>query len=186
MIAANKIKAGMILSVEGQLLRVLSSDYHSSGKMVTAVNTKLKNVKTGSLVEKHFKPDEKIEEVHLDRADHEFLYSDGGDYIFMHPETFEQVSLPGVMLGAARAYLKPNEKVPLLFLNDQPVGAVLPESVEIKVSLTSPPLQQDNSTMKSATLENGIETLVPQFIKTGDRIRIDVQTSKYLERVKEN
>src|SRR5574341_1341498 len=185
MISANKIKTGTILSIDGQLVRVISSDYHSSGKMVTSVNTKMKNIKTGVLIEKHFKPDEKLDEVHLERRDYEFLYVDGKDFYFMNPENFEQVSLSQDVLGPGSTFLKPNSNVPLLFFEDRPMGALLPESVELKVTLAAPPLQQDNSTMKSAILEDGREILVPQFIKVGDTVRIDIQTNKYLERIKE-
>jgi elongation factor P len=183
MISANKIKTGMILSIDGQLVRVISSDYHSSGKMVTPVNTKMKNMKTGALIEKHFKPDEKLEEIHLERRDYEFLYVDGKDYYFMHPETFEQVSLTQEVLGPGSAFLKPNSNVPLFFFEDKPVSAMISESVGLKVTLTAPPQQQE--TMKSAVLEDGSEILVPQFIKVGDIVKIDIQTNKYLERIKE-
>ena len=183
MISANKIKAGIILSIDGRMVRVISSDYHSSGKMVTAVNTKLKNIKTGTLIEKHFKPDEKLEEIHLERRDYEFLYVDGKDFYFMNPENFDQVNLSEEVLGPGSSFLKPNSNVPLLFFEDKPVGAMIPESAELKVTLAAPPLQQ--TTMKSAVLENGREILVPQFIKVGDIVKIDIQTNKYLERIKE-
>lgn len=186
MLAASKLKAGMTISVDQHFYRVLSSDYHSSGKMVTSVCARLKDIKTGAFAEKHFKPDEKIEEIHLDRKDFEFLYNDGDDFFFMNPDTFDQISLHQNLLGPGTKFLKANTKVPLFFFQDQPVGASLPETVQLKVALTSPALQQDNSTMKTAVLEGGIEVLVPQFIKTNDIVKIDINTNKYLERVKED
>lgn len=183
MVPATKIKVGMIFLLDGQLLRVVSSEYHSSGKTSTAVTTKLKNMKTGAWVEKHFKQDEKLEEIQMDRRDYEFLYDDGAEYFFMHPETYEQVSLSKDILGPGAAYIKPNSKVPIYFYEEKPVSAQLPEAVELKVTLTAPPQQQE--TMKTAVLENGIEILVPQFVKTSDIVRIDIQTNKYLERIKE-
>lgn len=186
MLPASKLKTGMTISIDQHFFRVLSSDYHSSGKMVTSVCARLKDIKTGAFAEKHFKPDEKIEEIHLDRKDFEFLYNDGDEFYFMNPESFDQISLSQELLGSGTKFLKPNTKVPLFFFEDKPVGAMLPETVNLKVTLTSPALQQDNSTMKVAVLEGGLEVLVPQFIKINDVVKIDINSNKYQERIKED
>lgn len=133
MIAASKVKAGIILFIDGQLMRVLSSYSSDLEKRTTAsINTKLRNISTGALVNKHFEKDEKLEEIHLKKREFEFLYADGHNFYFMNPESFEQVHLSKKTLGPASSFLKVNEKVPLLFFKDKPVGAHFSNTVKSK------------------------------------------------------
>jgi elongation factor P len=140
---------------------------------------------TGTLWKRRFRPDEKLETVALDRLSLQFLYQDGEEFFFMNPDNFEQLSVPKQVIGAVEQFLQPEMQVPVEFFEGTPVHVVFPPSVELTVSITAEPVhnQQDN-VMKSATLENGMEILVPQFIRPGESIRVEVETGKYLERVR--
>jgi elongation factor P len=186
MIIASGLKEGVVLRVDGELYKVLSSEYHAGGgKLGGVTHAKLKNLLTGTLWERRFRPDEKLENVTLDRLPLQFLYRDGEEFFFMNPDSFEQLAVPKQVIGAVDKFLQPEMQVFVEFFEGNPVHIVFPSSVELKVSTTAQPVhnQQDN-VMKSATLENGMEILVPQFIKPGESLRVEVETGKYLERVR--
>ncbi len=186
MILGGDLKGGVVLRHEGQLFKVLSAEYHAGGgKMGGVVHTKLKNVLTGTFWEHRFRPDEKLEDVALDRNTMEFLYQDGDDFIFMDPKSFEQMSVPKHVIGPVEKFLKSEMQIPVEFFEGRPVSIVFPQSVELKVATTSQPVHnQQENVMKTAVLENGMEVLVPQFIRPGEDVRIDVETGKYLERAR--
>lgn len=186
MILAGDLKTGVVLRIEGELFKVLSADYHAGGgKMGGVTHAKLQNVFTGTPWERRFRPDEKLETVELDRVTLEFIYQQGDDFFFMNPETFEQLPVSKHIIGAVEKFLQPEMQLPVEFFEGKPVNLVFPSAVELKVSTTAQPIhtQQDN-TLKPATLENGMEILVPQFVKPGESVRVDVQTGKYIERVR--
>lgn len=186
MITAGDIREGMTLKINGDLYRVIDATLHvGGGKMGTTVVVKMRHMATGHVREQRFAPAEKVEDVPLEKRTMEYLYTDGEAFYFMNPETFEQVSLPKEAIGHLEKFLQPNMQIPLEFYGDQPVNVLFPEVVELKVVSTPAGLhERDITTPKPATLENGMEVLVPQFIKEGDVVRIDVATGKYLERVK--
>jgi elongation factor P len=186
MIAASEVRAGATLKINGELYRVIDATLHvGGGKMGTTVVVKMRQMATGHVREHRFDPTEKVEDAPLDRQTMEYLYTDGDAFYFMSPETFEQVSLPKEIIGHLEKFLRPNMQIPLEFYEGNPVNILFPEAVELKV-VTTPPgkHEHDMTTPKPATLENGMEVLVPQFIKEGDLVRVDVATGKYLERVK--
>lgn len=186
MILGGELKEAIVLRLEGNLFKVLSAEYHAGGgKMGGVVHARLRNVVTGTLWEHRFRPDEKIDTVELDRLNLEFLYQDGDDFIFMNPENFEQLPVSKHVIGPAERFLKPEMQIPVEFFEGRPVNLIFPSSVELQVTTTAQPVhsQQDN-VLKSATLENGMEILVPQFIKSGEFIRVETETGKYLERVR--
>ena len=115
----------------------------------------------------------------------EFIYSDAGQCFFMNPETYEQIGIDEVAIGAAARFVQPGMQLPVEFVEGQPVSVVFPGIIEMRIAETAPPAhgQQDN-TWKSARLDNGVTIHVPQFIKSGDMIRIDVETLKYVDRAK--
>jgi elongation factor P len=186
MILGGDLKGGVVLRYEGVLYKVVFSEYHAGGgKMGGAVHAKLKNVLTGTPWEHRFRPDEKLDDVALDRVTLEYLYQDGDDFIFMNPESFEQLPVSKNVIGPVDQFLKAEMRLPVEFYEGRPVNIVFPQSVELKVVTTAQPVhsQQDN-VMKTATLENGMEILVPQFVKPGEGVRVEVETGKYLERVR--
>jgi elongation factor P len=185
-IPAAELKAGMAIRIEGQIHKVLASEFKAAGRQAGGiVKTKLRNVSTGRMPEPHFRPDERVEELELTRQTMQFLYSDEENCHFMNPETFEQVEIPRVALGPAEKFLQPEMKLPVEFFENRAISAVFPPIIEVRVQETAPPVhsQQDN-TWKECTLENGLQIMVPLFIAPGEIVRVEVETGRYLERVR--
>ncbi len=186
MVSAAQLRPGMVLKIGEDLLKVIESTYHlGQGKMPGSVHSKVRHLLKGTFKELRFRPEEKLGALQLEKQEMEFLYSDADSATFMNPVTFDQVSIPLEAVGAAEKFLKPEMKVPVEFYNAHPVSIVFPEIVEVKVETTVPPIhQQQDNTYKYATLENGLEVLVPQFIAPGETLRIEVATGKYVDRVR--
>jgi elongation factor P len=186
MVAASQLRAGTAIRFEGQLYKVLVADYHAGqGRMGGAAHTRLKNLTTGTLREHSFRAELKLEEVDVHKTLMDFLYEDSGQCNFMNPETFEQMTIPAALIGPQARLLQPEMRVGVEFVEGNPVSVLLPEVLEVRIAETAPPShQQVDSVWKPATLESGVEILVPQFIKTGDVIRLDVANLKYMDRAK--
>jgi len=186
MLIASQLRPGTVLKIGPDIFKVFESTYHiGQGKMPGSVHARAHHVLTGTLKEFRFRPEERLEETQLDKHEMEFLYADGDSATFMNPDSFEQVSIPLEAIGKATKFLLPPMKVPVEFYQGQPVSIVFPEIVEAKVSNTAQPVhQQQDNTFKDARLENGVEILVPHFIKTGEIIRVEVATGKYVDRVR--
>jgi elongation factor P len=186
MVIASQLRAGTVLEVGGEIFRVIESTYHiGQGKMPGSVHAKLQSVRKGTFKELRFRPEEKLEDVQLVKQQMEYLFSDADSATFMHPASFEQYSLPLDSIGPARNFLKAGMEIPVEFYEGQPVSLALPAVMEIKVETTSEPVhQQQDNTYKPAVLENGMEISVPQFIRPGEIVRVEVATGKYLERVR--
>jgi elongation factor P len=186
MIIASQLRPGVVLKMGEDLLKVIESDYHlGQGKMPGSVHAKARHVLKGTFKELRFRPEDRLEDVTLERQDMEFLYSDADSAVFMNPTTYDQISIPLEAIGAAEKFLKPEMKVPVEFHEGEPVSIVLPPIVEVKVATTAQPVhQQQDNTYKSAKLENGLEVLVPHFIRPGEIVRIEVATGKYMDRVR--
>jgi len=186
MVIASQLRPGTVLKINNDLFKTVESQYHiGQGKMPGSVHAKLRNVFKGTFKELRFRPEERLEETQLEKQDMEFLYSDADSATFMNPRTYDQVSIPLEAIGAATTFLQPEMKVPVEFYEGQPVSIVFPEIVEVKVQTTAQPVhQQQDNTFKAATLENGLELMVPQFIKPGETIRVEVAAGKYVDRVR--
>jgi elongation factor P len=186
MVIASQLRPGMVLKIGEDIFKVFESTYHlGQGKMPGSVHARAHHMTKGTLKEFRFRPEERLEETQLDRHQMEFLYTDADSVTFMNPDTFEQVSIPLEAIGAATKFLRPEMEVPVEFYEGQPVSIVFPEIVEVKVATTAQPVhQQQDNTFKYATLENGMEIMVPQFIKTGETVRVEVATGKYVDRVR--
>ena len=186
MIVASQLRPGMILKMGGDIFKVFESTYHvGQGKMPGSVHARGRHIISGALKEFRFRPEERLEDTQLQRQDMEFLFVDADSVTFMNPDTYEQVSIPQEAIGAATKFLQPEMKIPVEFYEGQPVSIILPPIVEARVSVTAQPVhQQQDNTYKSATLENGLEIMVPQFIKPGETVRVEVATGKYVDRVR--
>jgi elongation factor P len=186
MVIASQLRPGTVLKIGNDIFKVFESSYHiGQGKMPGSVHTRVHNVVTGTLKEFRFRPEERLEDTQLQRQDMEFLYADADSVTFMQPDTYEQVSIPREAIGAAAKFLQTEMKVPVEFYQGQPVSIVFPPIAEAKISVTAQPVhQQQDNTYKSATLENGLEIMVPQFIKPGETVRVEVATEKYVDRVR--
>ena len=186
MIGATQIKRGMAIKLNGELYRVFSFMHITPGNWRGMVQTKLKSVKTGSIVEHRFRSEDKVEQAYLETHEMEYLYSDGTEYYFMNTENFEQIHLPKELLEEAVPFLIPNIKIKVEFYEGRPIGVELPASVEMKVVSTEPALRGAtvSNVSKPATLETGLMIQVPPFVNEGEIIRVDTAEKKYLERVK--
>lgn len=184
MIPASSLRTGMILQMDKNLYKVLSTEYHmGAGKMAGLVHLKLKEVRSGLLLEKKFKPDEKLVIVDLDRKTMEFLYEDADGFYMMDPDSYEQIQLGRDLMETFSPFLKPNMRLPIEFLEGEPVNVLFPEWVELEVTSTPPSLSSlQDEVYKPATLTNGMQIQVPQFIKVGDVVKVNVVSKKYIER----
>jgi elongation factor P len=186
MIPASSVRNGMVLRIDNRLYKVLTAEYHTgSAKMGGLVHTKLKDLKTGLFLDRKFKPEEKVDSVELDRKTMEYLYKDADGYYMMDPESFEQTQLDPQLMEAFDPFLQPNMRLAVEFLNEEPINVIFPEWVDLEVVSTAPPLSTlQDEVPKPAKLSNGMEIQVPQFIKPKDIVRVNVQTRKYMERIK--
>ncbi len=186
MIPATQLRVGMTILYNGEPYRVASVQHITPGNWRGMVQTKLKNLKTGSSVENRFRSEDKLEKAHLEQHEMEYLYSDGTDYHFMNSASYEQMALSADVLGDNVHYLTPNVKFMIEYYEGMPVGVDPPKVVELKVVDTTPNMKSATvtATVKPATLETGLVVNVPSFIETGEVIRVDTEEGKYLERAK--
>jgi elongation factor P len=188
MVVASQLRPGVVLKIGGDLFKVIESTFHvGQGKMPGSVHSKLQHIVKGTFKELRFRPEDRLEDATLERQEMEFLYSDADSATFMSPNTYEQISIPLEDMGGAQKFLKPEMKIPVEFFEGGPVSIVFPPIVEIKVDSTSQPVhQQADNTYKPAVLENSMEIMVPQFIKPGETVRVEVATGKYVDRVRQD
>ena len=187
MILASQLREGMAVRVQGEVYKVVECEVKAGGgKMGGVVKTRLRNVVSGRLWEPHFRPDERLEDLSLEKQTMEFLYSDADNAFLMNPTTCEQIEVPLAVLGPSEKFLSPGTTLPVEFFDGRPVSVLLPATVEARVVDTAAPAHAaDDSAWKEATLENGVRVKVPLFIAPGEMVRIDMKSVKYLERVRE-
>ena len=185
-LSANDIRKGMVILFEGAPCKVMEFRHHTPGNLRAMVQTRLRNLLTGSSFEHRFRSADTLEKVTLEQHEMEYLYSDGSHHHFMNSENYEQISLTEDELGDAAQWLMPGLKIQVEFYNDAPIGVQLPQSMELAVEYTEPGLKGATvtNTNKPARLENGVTIPVPPFIESGERIRVNPSESRYLERVK--
>jgi elongation factor P len=186
MVLASQLRTGMAIRYEGQLYRVLAAEYHpGQGRMTGANHARLRNLSTGTLWEHSFRSELKLDDIPMEKRALEFLYADADQCCFMNPETYEQVEIPRTLLGPQASFLESGMRLAVEFIEGRPVNVVLPDHIEVRIAETAPAShQQQDSNFKAAKLDNGVEVMVPQFVKSGDMIRMDVQTMKYVDRVR--
>ncbi len=186
MISAGDFRNGVCFEMDGQLYQVVEFQHVKPGKGAAFVRTKYRNIKTGAVVENSFNPNEKYEEVQLNRDDMTYLYSDGNLYYFMNTETFEQIPVNADAIGDGLRFLKENMEVRMMSYKGEVISIEIPNFVELEVTECEPGVRGDTATnaTKSAVVETGAEIRVPLFINQGDVIRIDTRTGEYMERAK--
>ena len=186
MVLASQLRTGMAIRYEGQLYRVLAADYHpGQGRMTGQNHARLRNLSTGTLWEHSFRSELKLDDIPIEKRALEYLYADAEQHCFMEPETYEQIEVPKALLGPQAAFLEAGMKLAVEFVEGRPVSVIMPDSLEVKVADTAPAShQQQDSNYKPAKLDNGVEVMVPQFVKTGDVIRVALETMKYMDRVR--
>lgn len=186
MLTAADLREGMAIRVEGQIYRVLGAESKAgAAKLSGVVKTKLSKVGTTHIWEPHFRPQERIEEVQLERRTMEYVFSSADTCTFMSPETFEQIEVGKAVLGPAEMFLQSGMQLPVEFFEGEPLAVIFPDAVEIRVAETAPPAHaQQETAWKSAKLENGLTIQVPMFIGSGEFVRVEVRTGRYLERAR--
>ena len=186
MINASQIRAGMVIRYQGQPYKVLDADYHpGQGRMGGANHLQLRNLETGTIWEYSIRAELKIEELPVERQSLEFLYLNDSVCVFMHPQNFEQVDIPASILGGAVPFLTAGIQLPVEFVEGRAVSVVLPDFVEVVIDDTAPPSHgQTDSAWKTARSGNGVEVMVPPFVKNGDAIRLNLATLKYMDRAR--
>ncbi len=183
-VSTNDLRNGMSLDLPEGLFNVVEFQHVKPGKGGAFVRTKLKNQRTGAVIERTYRADEKLEQAIIDKREMQFLYRDGGDYVFMDTQSYEQLQVARNMLGDAANYLKEGDDAVLQFYEAEIVGIDLPASVELTVTATEPGLQGDrvSGARKPATLETGLVVQVPLFVNPGERVKVDTRSAEYLTR----
>ncbi|MBX6341058.1 MAG: elongation factor P [Thermomicrobiaceae bacterium] len=185
MIDTGDLRKGLILDVNGDLVRVVDYQHVKQGRGSAFVRLTLRNLRTGATTTQTFQAGSRFQTVRLERQRVQYLYRDDGQYHFMDTDTFEQFALDREALGDAVNYLKENETIDLLTYQGQPVDVELPITVNLRVEETDPGLRGDTATggSKPAKLETGLTVNVPLFVDVGDVIKVDTRTGQYIERV---
>jgi elongation factor P len=180
------LKKGVVCQIDGKPYRVTEYGQKVMGRGGSIVNVKLKNLIDGSVIPKTFKGQDKIERAEVSNKTVQYLYSDGTDFFFMDPETFEQFQLSADIVDTAAGYLKEGDTLTLQFFDGRVINVELPKNVYLEVTYSEDVVKGDttSSVLKDATLETGITAKVPSFIKTGDIISVDTTTGEYRERKK--
>ena len=184
-VSTNDLKNGMALNLPEGLMTVVEFQHVKPGKGGAFVRTKLRNYRTGAVLERTYRADEKLTLAIIEKREMQYLYRDGDSFTFMDNTTYEQTPVEAAALGDAVRYIKEGDTVILPIYQGQVVGVELPAAVELEVTQTDPGVQGDrvSGAKKPATLETGVVVQVPLFVDTGDRIKVDTRTGEYLTRV---
>ena len=185
MLQATQLRPGMVILFNGELHSVFSMTHRTPGNLRGFVQAKMRNLRTGSMIEHRFASEDRVERAVLEQHEMEYLYQDGEDYYFMNIENFEQMHLTQEFIGDGTDYLTPQLKVTVEFYEGKPISVELPATVELKVIETEPGLKTGSvsNVGKPAKLESGVTVTVPQFVNEGDVIRVTTSEGAYQERV---
>jgi elongation factor P len=184
-ITTNDLKTGITLELDNGLFQVVEFQHVKPGKGGAFVRTKLRNLRSGNLLERTFNAGIRVEQAILEKKDMQFLYKDGDDYVFMDTESYDQLTVAPVALGSAADYLVESAVAIIAIFNGEIVSVEIPASVELEVVDTEPGLQGDrvSGARKPATLQTGKVVQVPLFVNVGDRLKVDTRTGDYITRV---
>ncbi len=187
MATTNDIKNGSVLNLDGQLWSVIEFQHVKPGKGGAFVRTKIRNVRSGKVVDKTFNAGTKVDFETVDRRDYSYLYQDGQNFVFMDQTDYDQVTVPGAVVGDAANFMLEGQEVQIAMHDGEALQVELPASVILEVTYTEPGLQGDRSSAgtKPATLETGYEIQVPLFLESNTRVKVDTRTGDYLGRVNE-
>ncbi|QPJ61889.1 MAG: elongation factor P [Candidatus Nitronauta litoralis] len=182
----NGIRPGYVIIYNKDLYRVMSAEHRTPGNKRAFCQAKLRNLNNGNQTEVKFRADEQVERASLEQIEMEYLYQDTSGYCFMNCETYDQLFLDESAVEGVKAYLLPNTKVVVEFHDEKPIGIDLPETVELIVTDTEPPLKgaTASGSGKPATLETGLVVTVPNFIEVGEKVKVSTTSGQYQERAK--
>ena len=184
MIQATQMRPGMVIKFDNELFSIFSVNHRTPGNLRGFVQAKMRNLRSGSMIEHRFSSEDRVEKAQLDEHEMEYLYDDGEYYYFMNTATFEQIHLTQELLGDAIQFLTPNLKVNVEFYEGKPLSVELPATVDLKVLETEPSMKgaSVSNVMKPAKLETGLVVQVPPFITEGEVIRVNTAEGTYQER----
>jgi elongation factor P len=184
-IDVNELRNGVTFELEGNLYKVIDYAHHKPGRGKATIRTKVRDLRSGSVLEKSFISGDKVQNVRLNYRQAQFLYEDGGLYYFMDNETFEQPALNPDHLGEVTNYLKEGLEVKLTFYGSEPIDIELPTAVDLEVVEAEMAVKGDTATgaNKSVMVQTGLKVTVPLFVEEGDTIRVDTRTGAYVTRV---
>ncbi len=185
MATTNELKNGLVLSIDNQLWTVVEFQHVKPGKGPAFVRTKLKNVLSGKVVDRTFNAGVKVETANVDKRTMQYLYNDGTDFIFMDPDTYDQIHVSAETVGDSARYMLENQDAIVARHDGEVLFVELPAAVVLEITYTEPGLQGDRSTggTKPATLETGAEIQVPLFVNQGEKVKVDTRDGSYLGRV---
>jgi elongation factor P len=185
-IPATQIRRGMVIVFEGQPVRVVEFRHHTPGNLRAMVQAKLKNLRTGSSFDHRFRAADSIEPASMETHDLEFMYQGGDTFHFMNTENYDQLEMDEEMLGDNAQWMQPGMKIQAEYYDGRPIGIRLPNSLTLEIVETAPVMKTatKTSSTKPAKLENGVTVQVPEFISTGEKIRVNPATGEYQERAK--
>jgi len=185
MITANDLRRGTTFELDGELYKVVEYQHSFIGRGTANVRVKMRNLRTGAIIDRTFSPEDRIKDVRLELREVQYLYNDGTLYYFMDTETYEQPALPAEILGDAVNYLTENMTLQISTYEGEPIDIVLPITVDLRVIEAPPGFAGDTATgaTKQVTLETGLKVTVPLFVEEGDIVRVDTRTGEYLSRL---
>lgn len=180
------LKPGIFIRYNGELVQVIESEHRTPGNLRAFYQAKMRNLKTGRLIENRFRSGESIEIVRVEKRPYQFLYRDGSHFVFMDMNTYDQIHVDDYIVGESVQFMKENQEVQLSFEGEIVLEAELPATVALLITHTEPGVKGDTATnvLKPATVETGASISVPLFINEGDTIKVDTKTGAYMERVK--
>ena len=184
---ATQIRRGMVVVFEGEPCRIVEFRHHTPGNLRAMVQAKLKNVRTGSSFEHRFRAADTIEKADMETHDLEFMYQGGDTYHFMNTENYDQLEMDAEMLGDNAQWMQPGMRILAEYYDGRPIGIQLPQTLNLAITDTAPVMKTATKTAstKPATLENGVVINVPEFIATGERVRVNPTTGEYMDRAKD-
>ncbi len=192
MISVTDLRSGATFSEDGQIFKVLKYEHTKMGRGTATIKVKIKNLKTGSIIEKSFISGARVQETTLEKRETQYLYAEGRGqkvedrtYVFMDPRTFEQFTISGSRISEEAKFLQDGINVWVMFWNDEPLSIEIPIKMDFKVVECDPGVKGNSATniYKDATLENGLVLKIPLFVQEGQTVRIDTRTGEYVERV---
>ena len=185
-IPATQIRRGMVLVFDGQPCRIIEFRHHTPGNLRAMVQAKLKNLKSGSSFEHRFRAADTVEPAFMETHDLEFMYQGGDTYHFMNTENYDQIEMDDEALGDNAQWMQPGMKIQAEFFEGKAIGIRLPNTMTLEIVETAPVMKTatKNASSKPAKLENGVTVNVPEFISTGEKIRVNPTTGEYMDRAK--
>ncbi|PRX19734.1 translation elongation factor P (EF-P) [Orenia metallireducens] len=185
MISTSDFKPGMTIEIDGKLYSIMGYDHVKPGKGGAFLQTKLREIESGRIINKRFRAGEKVNQAYVDTREYQYLYRSGDDFVFMDKESYVQLTLTKDQIGDSYKYIKENSDIQVQMYQNNPIGIAVPDAVELEV-IQSPPAVKGNTVSggtKDVTVETGVEVTVPLFVNKGDILKIDTSTGEYMERV---